>query len=53
MTTSFKGKIWKFGRTFVLTVPIQYIKDGHLQEGDLYDVTLATTEAAEDAEAAD
>lgn len=36
-----------------MTVPIQYIRDGHLQDGTLYNVTLEATEAAEDAEAAD
>lgn len=51
MTTSFKGKIWKFGRTHVMTVPIQYIRDGHLQDGAHYDVTLEATEDAEDAKA--
>lgn len=36
----FKGEIWKTGNSYVLTVPAQYVKDGVLSVGVLYEVDV-------------
>jgi antitoxin component of MazEF toxin-antitoxin module len=36
----FKGKVWKTGNSFVITVPQQYVEDGIFKQGETYDVEV-------------
>lgn len=47
MTVKFAGKIRKGGNSYVVTVPVSFVKGGMLRLGQRY---LFTTEAMSDAE---
>lgn len=40
MEITFKGKIWKAGESFVITIPKAYLDNGQLQISEESDITI-------------
>lgn len=43
---TFKGKLWNIGQSTVVTIPNQYIKDGHLWIGEDFTISVDNNEPA-------
>jgi len=40
MEVEFDSKVIRIGNSHAITIPMQYVKDGHIQKGETYVVSM-------------